>query len=408
VEYDTRYRTSKSNPVEHTEAHIGKYYIVEDAEGSSDKVFGTLDEEFAVVGEKGMMIRPAGLQLVSKLEDIKAGTASGDADSNAFTLLMGPRGRGKSGVLSYALQYARANGWLALVGPDAQALLQDGLVITPSRVRPGKYDQHDVALEVLRSFRAAHAEQLGSLPQRGKHGRDRYLPSDIDAGVWEEKEALIASEAEAKRRLRAQKEAAGEEWDPSTFQSAIDYSYDPSQDRSDFTLLHMCEWAEAHPAYATDALVDLLWELRQVTEFPVMLLLDDVNVWWEETAYPVKGNMLKPEDLTLVDAMRPLDAEGVRTDAIGFARGTVVAATTHAHTRHPREMREDSTLPPACMLPVDRMTRREVWAQLLHYQTAARFYMLPPTKPVDAHTVEYYRTLTDANPREVFNAALFH
>jgi hypothetical protein len=74
----------------------------------------------------------------------------------------------------------------------------------------------------------------------------------------------------------------------------------------------MVEWGVAHPTASTDALIDLISELRQVTEFPVLMAVDGVNLMYEKTKYPMEGRLLMPEELSVPAAFQALGADGFR------------------------------------------------------------------------------------------------
>jgi hypothetical protein len=72
------------------------------------------------------------------------------------------------------------------------------------------------------------------------------------------------------------------------------------------------EWGVAHPTGATDTFVDLLSELRQVTEFPVMVAIDGFNLLYDPTEYPQDGKLLMPEQLSVPSALQFLGPAGFR------------------------------------------------------------------------------------------------
>lgn len=66
---------------------------------------------------------------------------------------------------------------------------------------------------------------------------------------------------------------------------------DTGVDRSSFTMRDLVEWGIAHPSQATETLLALLEEARKVTEYPVMVAIDGVNLLYEKTEYPLKGDV---------------------------------------------------------------------------------------------------------------------
>jgi hypothetical protein len=81
-------------------------------------------------------------------------------------------------------------------------------------------------------------------------------------------------------------------------------------DRKAFTLRDMVEWGIAHPTEATDTFVDLLQELRLVTEHPVLIAIDGFNHLYEMSPYPSDGAMVPPERLSIAHALRCMGPDG--------------------------------------------------------------------------------------------------
>lgn len=112
------------------------------------------------------------------------------------------------------------------------------------------------------------------------------------------------------------------------------------------------------------------------------------------------------DQLSLVQLLRAYDRSGLRPEA-QLARGVIVTAISATHTENFDKMRAASYIPPKFRTGVANMNRRELFSTLLHYASTDRFFMLPDADELDAHTTEYFRTLTNANPREVLRCALF-
>ena len=92
----------------------------------------------------------------------------------------------------------------------------------------------------------------------------------------------------------------------------VDDETDTKVDRSSFTLRDMVQWGISHPAAATDTLLDFISELRQVTEFPVLIAVDGMNFLYDKTEYPYDGRTLMPEELSIPAALHCLGSEGFR------------------------------------------------------------------------------------------------
>ncbi len=87
---------------------------------------------------------------------------------------------------------------------------------------------------------------------------------------------------------------------------------DTKIDRSAFTLADMAKWGLAHPAAATDTVLDLLQELRHVTEFPVLIAVDGINNLYGQSAYPYQGETLPSTRLSIPRALQCYDSQGFR------------------------------------------------------------------------------------------------
>lgn len=255
-----------------------------------------------------------------------------------FRMLTGPAGVGKSGVLTYTAYYARKNGWICVFMPDSWDVMQRGLVLVKSSRRPGMVDQHDMAAKILKDTLLTHGEQLAKVPQRGRYANYRYLPKALDVKVSAEREAQRQKEEEEKAQLKTQAEAEGKVWDPSTYYSKYADESDLSKDRAaaGYTLRDMLEWGLNHMPAASDTLVDFLEELRGVTEFPVLIAVDGVNLLYDSPSiYPVDGELVEPERLTVPSAFHFLDQNGFKESKL-MKRGMVLTSVTHQHGRRLR------------------------------------------------------------------------
>ena len=426
--YSSKYFTATSQPAQHTERHDGRYYVMPELttwlpEGLS----GEWEQEFGYTGRSAVMVRQQGRQLVDALRAFEAQPAEQRAASNAlladaaamraadqatrettpFRLVTGPRGIGKSGLLLYALHYARSAGWLTLYVPSGYTLTQQAQHYgpCPDPDRAGNLDQNDIAHEMLQHMLTLHAEQLGSLPQRQQYPRDRYLPAEQDEAVINEKVRIRTEERAQKARLKAQAESQGKMWDPATFSSGLPaYLAAADVDRAGASLADMVAWGIAHPAWAAVAVADLVQELRQVTEMPVLIAVDGMNWLYGHGKYFLNNQRVPVSKMTLPAAFRVLDNEGYSKD-MTFARGFVLAADSLRNGVHmPYGM--DGVLPRGSRLFVNPQTCAETHAQLLHYHYSGSFLELQSRATVNAASTEYFNVLSSGNPREVQRAAL--
>jgi hypothetical protein len=298
--------------------------------------------------------------------------AVADPHAEAFhpvRVVVGPSGVGKSGVLAYALHYARSNGWLAVCVPDAHALMHMGLVLMRSKRRPGMVDQHDVALSILQDLASSQATVLRKLPQRGKYAAFRYLPREQDEVVTAQREELRQKEEAEQAKLKAQADAMGKVWDEASYVSRLEDASDTAVDRSSFSLHDLVAWGLNHPSAATDTLLDLLAEVRLVTEVPVLVLVDGVNSLYAPSAYAIDEEALSASQLSVPAALMPLNGNGFDSARFSLKRGLWLLGVSFKHHQN-----MDTTLfgqarvAGRVRLPVTPLSRLEMYAMLRHYK----------------------------------------
>ncbi|KAF0699756.1 Aste57867_9683 [Aphanomyces stellatus] len=201
-------------------------------------------------------------------------------------VLDGERGTGKTVALIQAVNFARENGWIVLHVPHAREWVNDAPYVTKSAHIEGKFDIDVVGMDILKQLIECHGEQLATLSVRGDYGA-HYYP-----------------------RSFAKKPKSESEYD-----------------KSSLTLLDICENGLKDDLLTCKAVLDLKAELAQVTEFPVLIAIDEYNTWFRKTVFGYEGVDVKPEDITLIDALRDVDESGYRADR-ALKNGLFLAATT--------------------------------------------------------------------------------
>jgi len=78
----------------------------------------------------------------------------------------GLNGSGKSVALAHAVIYARATGWLVLYVPEAYQFVSK-YRIKPSQTRKWIYDLHEGAAVLMENFRRSHHDKLGKIKMKG-------------------------------------------------------------------------------------------------------------------------------------------------------------------------------------------------------------------------------------------------
>ncbi|RHY32652.1 hypothetical protein DYB32_002367 [Aphanomyces invadans] len=183
-------------------------------------------------------------------------------------VLDGEHGSLSSVSLIQIVTFARENGWIVLHVPHARSWTHDAPYVTKAAYHEGKFDIDVVGADIL------------------------------------------------KQVLR---------WDFTDIQSHLRYTSE--YNKGDLTLLDICESGLKDELLTCKAVLDLKAELAEVTEFPVLIAIDEYNTWFHKTVFGYEGVPVKAEDITIVDAFRDVDATGYRVDR-KLKNGLFIAATT--------------------------------------------------------------------------------
>lgn len=241
-----------------------------------------LDETFELVGHRHILLRDAALEVIEAMQS----WGKADNDRPHAVVLDGERGAGKSFALHQIVQFARESGWIALFVPRARAWCVEAPYVMKSPYVADKFDIDVFGVELLQQLLAAHGDQLAQVKVRGDYG-DRYYPA----------------------KLGAKPKTAG------TF------------DKAELTLRDLVENGIHDEELACAAVVDLREEFAQVTEFPVLIAIDEYNTWFQKTVFGFEGQEVFPSDISVIDALKDVDAKGLKPKR-ALANGLFVAAVT--------------------------------------------------------------------------------
>jgi len=243
---------------------IGKYV----PEGHASLVAEIEHEE---MGHEQVMARSNLHQLVQELERQRSTGFSRKQGARSI-IFDGEDGVGKSTMLTQLVYWARSNGWLVLFVPDGK-VLTGWMTIKRSKMFPGKYDQPEVAEALLHTLLAAHGEQLEQLPVRSP------LPKSV-----------------------REQEFSGKNW------------------------RELAQFGVEYEGVAADVLSLFRLDLNSVTEFPVLVVVDDYNLVFGNSFYPDMDDTSKGVPRLPCDKLSLVSTLNDPT-SLGLANGTLVAAT---------------------------------------------------------------------------------
>ncbi|DAZ92673.1 TPA: hypothetical protein N0F65_000443 [Lagenidium giganteum] len=319
------------------------------AEGINKRV----EAAFDLMGHRHTMLRKKTFEI---MEYMKNGTYK-DRKYPTF-VIDGARGCGKTIALQQIVQFARESGWLVLYVPRARAWCTEGPYIMRSPYLEGKYDIDEFGVDLLQKFLQSHKDQLAQIPLRGNYG-ERYYPASLGA---------------------APKEGA-------------------KVDRSGLTLLDLVQNGIADEELACTAVVDLRAELAEVTEFPVLVAVDEFNSLYEDTVFGYEGQTIWPEDISVVDALRDFNEKGLEPER-RLKNGVFIAATTE---NYPSSFKFKHQVNYKSFKTTMGPYSPEELQSVVDYYNHVQFLHDKPTES----QLAYFRLMTKAVPLNVFDRASF-
>lgn len=273
-------------------------------------------------------------------------------------MIDGERGTGKSFALQQIVQFARESNWLVLYVPNARAWCVEAPYVMKSPVDESKFDIDVFGVALLEQFLHCHGAQLATIPLRGAYG-DRYYPASFKA-----------------------KPKSVDEYDASTL-----------------TLRDLVENGIKDEELACTAVVDLRAELARVTEFPVLIAIDEYNTWFEKTVFGFEGQDVRPQDISVIDALTDVRASGLEPSR-ELANGLFVAAVTE---NYPSRFDLKQQIDYRALRSTMRAYSKDELASVVAYYNQVSFLH---DKPSDSE-LAYFRLMTKALPIHVFDRASF-
>ncbi|GAB9472177.1 Atp-dependent dna helicase snf21 [Globisporangium polare] len=312
-----------------------------------------MENTFELIGHRHVMLRDNTLKIISLMKDWE----NSKKETKGF-VIDGERGSGKSFALQQIVQFARESNWLVLYVPNARAWCVEAPYVMKSPVDESKYDIDVFGVELLEKFLHCHGAQLSEIPLRGSYG-DRYYPASF----------------KAKPKSTSEYDAAA------------------------LTLRDLVENGIKDEDLACTAVVDLRTELAQVTEFPVLIAVDEYNLWFQKTVFGFEGKEVFPSDITVIDALKDIGAEGLAEDRT-LANGLFIAAVTENYPSHYDFKKQVNYR--ALRTTMRTYTQEELESVVAYYNQVSFLH----DKPTPSE-LAYFRLMTKALPLHVTDRASF-
>lgn len=159
--YNEEFRTSETNPINHNQDHIGKYYSLDDA--VKRKLFSNggipkkYEKQIKTFNEACIMIRPQTLEIKEYIE------RTDFARPTIRYVLYGEKGTGKSMSIAHLLHYGYLKGYCLVHIPYAPDWFKRPKECGPSSIHEGMVDIPLDSAAWLVHFKAQNSELLNGL-----------------------------------------------------------------------------------------------------------------------------------------------------------------------------------------------------------------------------------------------------
>ena len=322
----------------HSAADVDKYFLLtaEQQQAIPPQLLPPIEEELRLTGGY-MQVHAAYIPLIERLARVHEGPR-GQAALMKPIGVHGSHGVGKSALLSYVSLWAKERGWLVVpVRADDFSMEKMGW-IQPSSERPGIFEQPLYTQHWLGQLAASQPQPLSSIALKGRYPFAAHCRSLLD-------------------------------------------------------LLHV---ARDDATLATAVLYAAVAELRTAHEVPVLLAMDNVNVWdgLSEFVDPASraARPLPARRLALVDALSTFQHVAPQHGA------SIFATTGHASNRNLHAHFNLRKVRPVLLQPYSHSALQHA---LVHYHVSGVLIA-----EVDAQLVGKVKMLSGAMPKDVKQAAL--
>lgn len=254
--------------------------------------------------------------------------AKGLLGFNSSVMLHGSRGVGKSGILNFVTSWAWYSKWVILKVPSAHRLTQVQKHFwrhEESRL----YVQQELGMEILQDFIATNKHILDKIPV----DLNRYGFYNVSGCHSEEPKAV---------------QNVFDEWtqthfyDSDKFLMEGELQHNLAQQRhlranlkeklpTPKTLLEVASYAEKDPEYVVNVLAEVIEQLQNQSQYPVLTVVDDYNWFFRRSAYKsfrydnkVMKSCIPPYHMALCRLL-------MRMDGHKYKNGFKLTASSHYH-----------------------------------------------------------------------------
>ena len=299
-------------------------------------------------------------------------------------------------TLNQVVLHARQNNWLCLFIPNGWRHSQEGWYIEPVILNNGQkiFDNSFMSADVLRGFLKAHSSSLQKFPIKLKQNLTKYQ-STIDTFKEERLRSLSVKGRDKFSFIQIRSIIEGEDNVPE--QDTLDEPILKEFSFVDFkfeTLGDLVTFGIAFRDRAGLVFIDLVNELKLIEQVPVLIAIDNYNVWEVPSAFFYEQKPVHARELCVPYALQILTTKKAESISWELKNGMCVCATSARYSEGRNVTYEEYKGSIPFKINVPSYTQIEYFASIMHYMNSLKIH-----ETTTMQEILGFRIHTASNPK---------
>lgn len=302
--------------------------------------------------------------------------------------------------MNQVVWHARKKNWLCLFIPNGWSQSQEGWYIDPVTLDNGDkiFDNSLMSADALRGFFKSNHSILKTLPITQKQALAKYQ-STIDKFKEEWVRSMSVPGRDKFSFLQMRQLIEGEDNIPE--QDTLDETILTGFSFTNFqfqTLYDLVMFGVAFRDRAGLIFVDLVNELKLIEHIPILIAIDNYNVWEVPSAFSYEQTPVHARELCVPYALKIMTTKKHETTDWKLKNGICICTTSGRYSEGRNVTYEEYKLSIPFKLDIPSYSQIEFFSSVIHYMKAYRIQ-----ENVTLQELLTFRMLSGSNPKFVRN-----